>query len=456
MKIKNLGPIKDGEIEFNDLVVIWGDNNSGKTMLTYLLYAIKEEFKSFKFELSKLSKKTHDYHNYINKGSKIFISNDEILDLYKNFQNYFEREASVLLAKYFAVDVEYFKDFKIKFSDHEIFDAMPMKRKISRGFTRIIGDGKTIENTFLFKKIKEGVEFHLEKQEIDGELLEFDNSSLTDKMIKKVFTRETFDAYLSGFFKHMTNSASNIYFPAERVGINQFREELKLSRASKTPELDEIEFSYQNNKSAPYRSYPLPVEDYIKYIFSISSIKYRQPIRKNVRKRKNLQDILEGEFIYNKDINDYEYLSENCERHIPFKIMSSSLKSMFGLSEYLNRLHPMVSGGSITIDEPEMNLHPSKQVKLIEELTELISNSNINMVLSTHSSFIARKLINIVLKNDSSVINGRVFKNENLNIYETIDGGLRKINLLKDHSYIDNFDVTSLKLDEEYFSLLGD
>ena len=30
MYINNLGPIKEGNIHFNDLVIIWGKNNSGK------------------------------------------------------------------------------------------------------------------------------------------------------------------------------------------------------------------------------------------------------------------------------------------------------------------------------------------------------------------------------------------------------------------------------------------
>lgn len=449
MKINNLGPIKNGEIEFNDLVVIWGNNNSGKTMLTYLLYAIKEEFKNFKFELSKLSDKSSDYHNRINEGSKILITNQEILALYNNFQKYFESEAPKLLAKYFAVNVEYFTDFNIQFSENEIFYAIPMKRDKSKGVSRLFLDGKTIKNTFLFQKKTEGMEFSLEKQEIDGELLEFGEEKVTGKNIADIFTKETFDSYLSGFFKHMTNGTSNTYFPAERIGINQFREELKLSRASKTEMKDGMEFEFPSKNNSLNRNYPLPVEEYIQLVFSISGRKGHSLEEPH---NENLKEILEGQFIYNEDLNDYEYLSEDCNRRVPFKIMSSSLKSLFGLYEYLNDINPWIDGGTITIDEPEMNLHPSKQVKLILELSELIGKYNIKMVLSTHSGFIARKLINIVLKNSDE--KSRSFKNEQLSIYETSGGQVKKINLLEEHSYLKNFDETSLELDEEYFSLI--
>ena len=35
---KNLGPIKNAEIELNDLTIIAGKNNSGKTYISYAIY----------------------------------------------------------------------------------------------------------------------------------------------------------------------------------------------------------------------------------------------------------------------------------------------------------------------------------------------------------------------------------------------------------------------------------
>ena len=35
---KNLGPIKNAEIELNDLTIIAGKNNSGKTYIAYAIY----------------------------------------------------------------------------------------------------------------------------------------------------------------------------------------------------------------------------------------------------------------------------------------------------------------------------------------------------------------------------------------------------------------------------------
>ena len=43
-KIKNLGPIREAEIALNDLTIIAGKNNSGKTYISYALYGFLNRF----------------------------------------------------------------------------------------------------------------------------------------------------------------------------------------------------------------------------------------------------------------------------------------------------------------------------------------------------------------------------------------------------------------------------
>ena len=97
MYINNLGPIKEGNIHFNDLVIIWGKNNSGKTMLTYLLYSIREEFIKFSFNFSLISENGELYKR-INKGESVKISRTEMRSLYKQFQEYFEENSAKILS----------------------------------------------------------------------------------------------------------------------------------------------------------------------------------------------------------------------------------------------------------------------------------------------------------------------------------------------------------------------
>ena len=41
-KIQNLGPIREADIALNDLTIIAGKNNSGKTYISYALYGFLE------------------------------------------------------------------------------------------------------------------------------------------------------------------------------------------------------------------------------------------------------------------------------------------------------------------------------------------------------------------------------------------------------------------------------
>ncbi|MCU5754405.1 ATP-binding protein [Lactococcus lactis] len=109
MLIKNLGPIKSGRLNFNDLVVIWGHNNSGKTMLTYLLYAIREEFRKFKLNISEVT--DNDYFSQVNNGNMVNISDAEVLKMFDNFQTYFENNSVRLMSNYFSIEKNILKTF---------------------------------------------------------------------------------------------------------------------------------------------------------------------------------------------------------------------------------------------------------------------------------------------------------------------------------------------------------
>lgn len=448
MLIKNLGPIKSGRLNFNDLVVIWGHNNSGKTMLTYLLYAIREEFRKFKLNISEVT--DNDYFSQVNNGNMVNISDAEVLKMFDNFQTYFENNSVRLMSNYFSIGEEYFKDFYIEFEENEIFKVFPIIGKKSRGFHRNIKNGLEIENTFLLEKTGTGWNFGLSSQKFNQESMEFDDGENTEVLKSEVldFSRSQFDDYLSGFFKFLTRSQKNIYFPAERIGINQFREELKTYRAIKSSDFD----SYiKNNKRHVDKLYPVPVEDYFKFVFSLDErYRYESYRKTNI----NLEKLIEGEFIYNEDLNDYEYRMSNSSKNIPFKIMSSSLKSLFGLSEYLDRLKPWMSAGTIMIDEPEMNLHPSKQVEIIDSITNIVSGKISKVIISTHSSYITRKLLNILLSQNSKIEKNKLTEN-NINIYEIKNGIINKVDIIDSQNFIENFDQTSFDLDEEYFELIN-
>lgn len=438
MKINKLGPIASGTLKFNDFMVIWGKNNSGKTMLTYLLYAIQEEFRKFTFDFSNFFYDGKKLYEIVNDRNELIISKSDIKELYNQFQTYFESNAQEILSTYFAVKKDFFDGFSIKFDENELYVAIPMKRKKSRGFQRRIVNGMVMTNTFSLQERGDSLYLSLLQQSSDQD---FDDDIENEGMKPLDFNVDTLNTFLSGFLKHMTNRSRNMYFPAERIGINQFRSELKSSRATKD---DDFTLDKDNDDE---KRYPLPVESYIEMIFNVNYQKSTEEFRDK------WNALMGGEFSYDDSRDEYEFISNKTEVKVPFNIISSSLKSLFGIEEYLTRSR-FVGYSSIIIDEPEMNLHPQKQVEIMDFFAMLVVEKKFPMVISTHSSYITRKLLNILLKNKKKTSKGLTV--DNVNIYEIRDGEILSIDLIKDQEFIQNFDSISLLLDEEYYSLIDD
>jgi hypothetical protein len=72
---------------------------------------------------------------------------------------------------------------------------------------------------------------------------------------------------------------------------------------------------------------------------------------------------------------------------------SSSIKQLAPLLLYLR--YKATSGQLLIIDEPEMNLHPEGQAKLLEALA-MLSNLGVTVLLTTHSPYIMAHLNNLV------------------------------------------------------------
>jgi len=85
-------------------------------------------------------------------------------------------------------------------------------------------------------------------------------------------------------------------------------------------------------------------------------------------------------------------------RKIEISVASSMVKELSSLLFYLRYLAK--PGELIIIDEPEMNLHPEAQVKLIEFLSILV-NDGINVLITTHSPYLIDHLANLIRANDS-------------------------------------------------------
>ena len=147
--------------------------------------------------------------------------------------------------------------------------------------------------------------------------------------------------------------------------------------------------------------YPKPVEDFLDFLSDIELENSPDPDPKNKNEFQQLADQIE-EHIQNKNKTKFKNtkfggkeIKVSVKRGLEIDLYnaSSSIKQLAPLLLYL-RYRAKV-GDFLVIDEPEMNLHPESQVKLLEALSILV-NLGVRVLLTTHSPYIMAHLNNIV------------------------------------------------------------
>lgn len=459
MIISNLGAVNRIEINFKDLMVFTGSNNTGKTHTSYLIYGILSSLFDnnsfsilYKELLNGLFTETVDTNLNITININKKDLEDEFIDKSLIFLNDNLKDIAL---KNFKINKKNFEKLNLEISKNEI-------KEICGNFTNI--DNK--------KFFRNGIEFNM--------INNIDTISINAQIIdisqyNKVKNDNDFKSILINFLsRNLINLPNVIYFPAERNGINVFKNELN-ERRLKTYDtlLNTIHFTNLKNakekdklreqlffkniellmEDVSNSSYPKPISDYILFLNNM----------KNGYKDNNLNkisdyirnEILKGKFELNEKDSSVsfkqkygrnKYRSES----IPFHVVSSSIKSLYGFDYYIDNIAK--PGDYLIIDEPELSLHPENQVKLARVISELIM-SGIKIITSTHSDILIRELTNIILEyelKDSSL-----FNNSKVSVYNFRNQQIiKELDKLTSIKYFDNFDETIFEIQKRYNDLL--
>lgn len=451
MIVESLGPIKKAEINLAKETIFLGKNNSGKTYISYLLYGVFQRLNHMKLEILNpyIKRKFQDseVQTSINLD-KSELFNYFLKQITKKMNDHIKED----LTRIFNIAEAEFKECKIQFSEAD-FDFLiqnAMAEKIAgvykrRSFIHQLSGDICIK--------EDSKEWHFELKDIEyldegGISVKFKNAA---EKIKDFFNRIVLLVFTSEVF----SIPSVLYIPAERNGINVFRKELNIRRSSET-------FNVFEEDITQIAKYPLAIADYMKYL-NVINMNIEEGVfeRNKDSKREALwmefsEHILNGKYEYDEEANEYYYreiasIGNNRDikykkKRIPLQIASSSTKSLFGLEYYLK--YRFSKGDILFIDEPEMNLDPSNQVRMASILTKLI-NYGVKVIISTHSDYLVRATTNYLL--DSKIKNHEIPTN-------TVGYYFKKnsVQLLDDLSnidYVENFDDVNLELEDTYLML---
>lgn len=445
MLIENVGPIKKLNIELHPLTILMGDNGTGKTIVEYVMYSFyKWLFSNDQTSYKPNILKQDDAIKMIQDGHVEFpihqMRESLIDDIVKKF-NSLPRD---FFDEFFKNKTTLRDDYRIEISN---VDVERLILKESQGWYITHHDEKkghriTISYVDADYRFNYGIINDASIEEIrEDEVGDSNESILKDSKILNQFTY-----YMNVILLRTTLYRKYVqYIPAERIGINVFRKDLTLRRANQS-------FFAENEVNGPRETvvYPKPIADY--FIFINDNVgDLNDHVVTNIH-HSLLNSLIPGSYNYDKDADNIVFNTKGTS--VDFNMLSSSLKSLLGI-DLLFGDENVTTPSIYFIDEPEMNLHPSRQLQIADAFFELVNSEQVeyvNFVMSTHSDYFIKELVNKLLEQK---VNGG-YDPDQYGFYLLKDGTAENIGDVTDpkNYRMPNFDEASKKVDDEFYNLL--
>ncbi len=373
-EISYLGAIRKAVVDLQKpLTLFCGPNSTGKTYLSYLLYAIFENTDYVESKgLDKIVK-----HFSEHKG---FTLHRELVE---NFIQDVAVSMKTKLGSIFgigdtAVD-KLFSQFELSLSlsegDYEKMIESPC-RLVSKNGEKEIGIVKDATSDKVIYRVNE-----------ENATVGRDSLMGLRLMINHFFRLLCF-----------RNSGGARMLTVERNSIYTFKTELSLGRNELIDRIQQksgrSELDILDMVNSSSRRYPLAVRSSLRIANDLENVqKFNSPyyqVAELIEK-----GILQGEVKITRT-GDVEFVSDKVgkTKHLPIHLTSSIVKTMSSLVIYLK--HIARKGDLLIIDEPEMNFHPNVQISLIKIFT-ILTKLDLRIIISTHSDYMIREVNNLIM-----------------------------------------------------------
>ena len=362
IKIENLGVIRQAEFDVGDLTIICGDNNTGKTYISYALYGFLDYWwKSFDI-VSKVcgEQKT----NQIRNGNQVA---QQCLNL---------------------------KDILLLQASHDYVKFAPDIFAAPREF---------------FAKMTLSANFS--NEQLTWETLQTILDAQWEDMRSQSPVNSATDAPSKAQWDYIVKKSLSAFVPnpfiitAERSGIMNLWSELDTARE---PWSTFGGAAREKGES----TLPLPIQRNIDFVRAIRNDRFRTPSSLLIDQPDffdDFQPLFGGAF----EVHDGSHFfvpngDDTTKLQMPQS--SSSVRSLFLLYYYLRYLAQ--PGDVLMIDEPELNLHPDKQ-RLIAQLFARLVHYGVKVFVTTHSDYLIRELNILIMLGPRKEEFEKIVANEN-------------------------------------------
>ena len=394
-RFKNVGPVKDAEVELGDLTIIAGRNNTGKTYLVYTLYGFLKTWKDWFDTTALLEQINNEYADF--PGIK-YLADDQYLadDLRR------EGHASFLLdrGEFSQHQKDFIQKLARKFSKRDFSIVFSTQHSDFEGSSIEVKLNDDIANAIHYVKADFPVGVSL-SMKYDG------NNVVVNADAKKNLDRIPDLGFCIAHLYVMLLLYNQLPEPfilsAERFGISLFYKELDFTKNQLVDVLQKMGDAKSRDAISPFRlidkvtsRYALPIKDNIDYTRDILNL---QKSRSEIFESKlfdDIKDMMDG--YYGSSGDDIRFISKARGKgrsfNIPLHLASSSVRGLSDLYFFLK--HVAKKNQLLIVDEPESHLDTSNQILLARLLARCV-RAGLKVLITTHSDYLIKEINNLVM-----------------------------------------------------------
>ena len=399
---RNLGPVKEAEMELGDLTIIAGRNNTGKTYLAYALYGFLKMWRAW----PGISRSLHSDDSSVNEGHS--VETTSLPQISEQLRR--DGRASLLIDK---STLKKQRDSLLRALSHDFSeDGIPQvfsahDNHFENASINVICDEDDVDGIDLSP-----IDFTLDRENylsIDyaaGHLVftigksAYGTSITASPSLPYDLDQQVGRCYM--LFLFLRVFPTPFVLSAERFGISLFYRELDFTKNQLVDLLQKLGDDKNWEGFSPFllldkitSRYALPIKDNIDYTRDIPNRRAAEG---------ELWTELSGEI---KKMTDGDYRSVGDEIrfrsrsqrkgrsfNIPLHLASSSVRGLSDLYFFLR--YEAKRTDLLIIDEPESHLDTRNQIELARLLARCVG-AGLRVLITTHSDYLLKEINNLVM-----------------------------------------------------------
>lgn len=396
----NFGIVEEAEIDLKPLTIFIGPNNVGKTWTAYALASIFGPYGFADYLDAYLQGEVPDTYDTLDNAIEQVIKNGATtIDLVQfatdHGETYFNNIAHYIqhwMARFLSTELASFDNLNVSIDLSETKTSI-LEQILRTGLRNTIS-GSRERALMTLRKASGGRDVSIYMTATDmpsrGETQELSPEIIKDFIVSNVL-QMLHRAIYSEVRILPTERTTFIAHPTPYKVIQRTR---KIVPHDQTATEEKIRFA--SGAVSHYFTMMQNIDDPAAMKQREQEVNRNQLIKKYVQLAKLLEEeILGGEVLYSEQGTLFQPSSDS---KLEISVASSMVKELSPLLFYLR--HLAKPRELIVIDEPEMNLHPEAQAKIIEFLAMLV-NAGLHILITTHSPYVTDHLANLIKANDS-------------------------------------------------------